>query len=85
MERNVPLNPLAYVPKHLKPDVVANLTKQLKKPETVRSPEDIVTLKLQHRRNSMPATYSMSLNTIERFHTEDELDNTASPREESVL
>ena len=66
---NVPLNPVISVPKHLKADVVANLTKQLKKPPIVISPEDMGTLKRQYRRNSMPATSNMSLNTIERFET----------------
>ena len=82
---NVPFNPVVSVPKHLKADVVANLTKHLKKPPTVRSPEDMGTLKRHHRRNSMPATSTMSLNPIERFDTEDELDNSALTREESVL
>ena len=43
------------------------------------------TTKRQHRRNSMPATTTMSFSTIERFDTEDEINNTASPREESIL
>ena len=68
---NVPLKPVVSVPKHLKA-VVANLTKQLKKPPTVISPEDMGTTKRQHRRNSMPATSTMSLSRIE-------------PREESIL
>ena len=82
---NVPLNPVVSVPKHLKADVVSNLAKQLKTPPTVISPEDMGILKRHHRRNSMPATFTMSLNTMDRFNTEDELDNPASPREESML
>ena len=82
---NVPLNPVVSVPKHLKADVVANLTKQLKKPPKVISPEDMGTLKRQHRRNLMPATSTMSLNTLDQLNTDDELDNQAQPREESML
>ena len=82
-ETNVPLNPVVSE-LHLKAGVVANLTKQLKKP-TVISPEDMGTLKRKHRRNSMPATSTISLNTIERFDTEEKLDNTASAQEESTL
>ena len=44
-ETKVPLNPVVSVPKHLRADVVANLSKQLKKPPTVISPEDMGTLK----------------------------------------
>ena len=57
----VPPNPVVSVSKHLKADVVANLTKQLMKLPTVFSPEDMGTLKRQHRRNSMLATSKMSL------------------------
>ena len=74
---NVPLNPVVSVPKHLKADVVSNLAKQLKTPPTVISPEEMGTLKRQHRRNSMPATSTMSLNTLDRLNTDDELDNKA--------
>ena len=81
---NVPLNPVVFVPKHLKADVVTTLAKQLKQPPTVISPEELGTLKRQ-RRNSMPATSTFSLNTLDRFNTEDELDNQAQPREESIL
>ena len=48
---NVPLNPVVSVPQQLKADVGANLTKQLKKPSTVISPEDMGTLKRKYRRN----------------------------------
>ena len=82
---NAPISPIISVPKHLKADVVANLTKQLRKPPTVISPEDMGTLKRQHRRNSMPATSTMALATIERFDTEDEKDHGASALEESIL
>ena len=82
---NVPLNPVVSVPKHLKADVVANLTKQLNKPLRIISPEDMGTLKRQHRPNSMPATPTMALNTLDKFNTDDELDIQASPREESML
>ena len=82
---NVPLNPVVSVPKHLKADVVSNLAKQLKTPPTVISPEEMGTLKRQHRRNSMPATSTLSLNTLDRFNTDDEQDIQASPREESML
>ena len=82
---NVPLNPVVLVPKHLKADVVTNLAKQLKQPPTVISPEELGNLKRQHRRNSMPATSTLSLNTLDRFNTDDELDNKAQPREESML
>ena len=82
---NVPLNPVVSVPKHLKADVVANLTKQLKKPPTVISPEDMGTLKRQHRPNSLLATPTMSLNTLDNFNTDDDLDTQVSPREESML
>ena len=75
---NVLLNPVVSVPKHLKANVVTNLAKQLKQPPTVISPEELGTLKRQ-RRNSMPATSAMSLNTTDRFNTEDELDNQAQP------
>ena len=71
--KNVPLNPVVSVPKHLKAGVLANRTKQLKKPPTVISPEDMGTLKRQHRRNSMPATSTMSLSTIKRLDIEDKL------------
>ena len=64
-ETNVPLNPVVSVSKHLKAEVVANVTKQLRKPPTVISPEDMGTLKRKHRRNSMPTTSTMSLNTIQ--------------------
>ena len=76
---NVPLNPVVSVPKHLKADVVANLTKQLKTPPRVISPEDMGTFK-HHRRNSMPATSTMSLKALDRFDTGLELDNPATPR-----
>ena len=82
---NVPLNPVVSVPKHLKADVVSNLAKQLKTPPTVISPEEMGSLKRQHRRNSMPATSTMSLNTLDRFNTDDELDNKAQPREEKII
>ena len=85
---NVPLNPVVSVPKHLKADVVTNLAKQLKQPPTVISPEELGTLKRQ-RQNSMPATSTLSLNALDRhrmhFNTEDELDNQAQPRDESML
>ena len=82
---NIPLNPVFFVPKHLKADVVSKLAKQLRTPPTLISPEDMGTLKRHHRRNSMPATSTMSLNIMDQFNTEDELDNPASPREESML
>ena len=82
-ETNVPLNPVVSVP--MKADVASNLTKQLKKPPTVISPEHMETLKRKHLQNSMPTTSTMSLNTIERFDTANEMNNTASPREESIL
>ena len=63
-ETNVPLNPVVSVPKHLKADVVSNLAKQLRTPPTFISPEDMGTLKRHHRQNSMPATSTMSLNTL---------------------
>ena len=81
---NVPLSPVVSMPEHLKADVVANLTKQLKTPPSVISPEDMG-LKRHHIRNSMPAASTMSLSIFERFNKDDELDNTASPREESIL
>ena len=81
---NVPLNPVVSVPKHLKADVVTTLAKQLKQPPTVISPEELGTLKRQ-RRNSMPTTSTISLNTMDRFNTDDELDHQAKPREESML
>ena len=81
---NVPLNPVVSVPKHLKADVVTTLAKQLKQPPTVISPGELGTLKRQ-RRNSMPATSTISLNTIDRFNTDDELDHQAQSREESML
>ena len=81
---HVPLNPVVSVPKHLKAEVVTTLAKQLKQPQTVISPEELGTLKRQ-RRNSMPATSTLSLNTLDRFNTEDELQNQAQPREESIL
>ena len=81
---NVPLNPVVSVPKHLKADVVTNLAKQLKQPPTVVSPEELGTLKRQ-RRNPMPATSTVSLNRLDRFNTEEELDNQAQPRDESML
>ena len=81
---NVPLNPIVSVPKHLKADVVTTLAKQLKQPPTVISPEELGTLKRQ-RRNSMPATSTISLNTMDRFNTDDELDHQAQSREESML
>ena len=81
---NVPLNPVVSVPKHLKADVVTTLAKQLKQPPTVISPEELGTLK-RRRRNSMPTTSALSLNTLERFNTEDELENTAQTPEESML
>ena len=46
---NEPLNPLVCVPKHLKAEVVKSITKQLKKPPTVISPEDMGTLERKHR------------------------------------
>ena len=82
---NVTLNPLVSVPKHLKADVVSNLAKQLRTPPTVISPEDMGTLKRHHRRNSMPAYSTMSINTLDRFNTDVQLDNQAQPREESTL
>ena len=82
---NVPLNPVVSIPKHLKADVVSNLAKQLKIPPTVISPKEMGTLKRQHRRNSMPATSTLSLNTLDRFNTDDEQDIQPSPREESML
>ena len=81
---NVTLNPVVSVPKHLKADVVTNLAKQLKQQPTVISPKELGTLKRQ-RRNSMPATSTLSLSTLDRFNTEDELDNQAQPRDESML
>ena len=33
----------------------------------------------------MPTTSALSLNTLERFNTEDELENTAQTPEESML
>ena len=81
---NVPLNPVVSVPKHLKADVVTTLAKQLKQSPTVISPEELGTLKRQ-RRNSMPATSTISLNTMDRFNTDDELDHQAQSREESML
>ena len=84
---NVPLNPVVSVPKHPKADVVTTLAKQLKQlkqPPTVISPEELGTLKRQ-RRNSMPATSTISLNTMDRFNTDDELDHQAQSREESML
>ena len=81
---NVPLNSVVSVPKHLKSGVVVNLTKQLKKPPTVISTEDMGTLKRQHR-HSMPAPSAMSFSTIERFDTEDKQDHRALAWEESVL
>ena len=81
---NVPLNPVVSVPKHLKADVDTTLAKQLKQPPTVISPEELGTLKRQ-RRNSMPATSTLSMNTLDRFNTDDELDNQAQSREESML
>ena len=60
---NILLNPVVSVSKHLKAEVVTNLAKQLKQPPTVISPEELGTLKRQ-RRNSMPATSTMSLNTL---------------------
>ena len=79
-ETNEPLKPVVSVPQHLKADVVANLTNQLKKLPTIISPEDMGTLKQLHRRNSMPATSTMSLKKIARLDTEDESDNNASTR-----
>ena len=81
---NVPLNPVVSVPKHLKEEVVNNLAKQLKQPPTVISPEELGTIKRQ-RRNSMPATSTLSFNTLDRFNTDDEPDNQAQPRDESIL
>ena len=81
---NVPLNPVVSVPKHLKADVVSNLAKQLKQPPTVISPEELGALKRQ-RRNSMPANSTFSYNTLDLFNTEDEPDNQAQPRDESIL
>ena len=81
---NLPLNPVVSVPKHLKADVVTALAKHLKQPPTVISPEELGTLKRQ-RGNSMPATSTLSMNTLDRFNTDDELDNQAQPREESML
>ena len=81
---NVPLNPVVLVPKHLKAEVVTNIAKQLKQPPTVISPEELGTLQRQ-RRNSVPATSTMSINTMDRFNTDDELENQAQPREESIL
>ena len=76
---NVPLNPVVSARKHLKADVVASLTKQLKKHPTVISPEDKGTLKQQPRRDSMLATSTMSLSTIKRFDTEDEVNKKIHP------
>ena len=81
---NVPLNPVVSVPKHLKAELVTNLAKQLKQPPTVISPDELGTLKRQ-RRNSMPAASTMSLNTMDWYNTDDELDNQAQSREESML
>ena len=81
---NVPLNPVVSVPKHLKADVITTLAQQLKQPPTVISPEEFGTLKRQ-RRHSLPANSAISLNTLDRFNTDDELDNQAQPREESML
>ena len=81
---NVPLNPVVSVPKHLKADVITTLAQQLKQPPTVISPEEFGTLKKQ-RRHSLPANSAISLNTLDRFNTDDELDNQAQLREESML
>ena len=78
---NVPLYQVIFVPKRLKAEIVAKVTKQLTKPPTVMSPEDMGTLKRQCSRNSRLATSTMSLNTTKRFDTEDELDNTAPLRD----
>ena len=77
---NVPLNPVVSVPKHLKAEVVTNLAKQLKQPPRVISPEELGTLKRQ-RQNSVPATSTMSINTMDRFNKDDELEKQAQPRE----
>ena len=49
---NVPLNPVVSLLKHLKADIFANLTKQLKKPPTVISPEDMGTLKRKQTKSN---------------------------------
>ena len=82
---NVPLNPVVSVPKHLKAEVVSNLAKQLKKPPTVISPEEMGAIKRHQRRNSMPATQTLPLNTLDKFNTVDEQDIQALPREQSIL
>ena len=82
---NVRFNPVVSVPKHLKAEVVSNLAKQLKKPPTIISPEEMGTIKRHQRRNPMPATPTLSLNTLDRFNTDDEQDIQALPREESIL
>ena len=82
---NVPLNPVVSVRKHLKAEVVSNIMKQLKKLPTVISPEEIGTIKQHQRRNSMTATPTLSLNTPDRFNTDDEQDIQALPQEEGIL
>ena len=59
-----------FFSKQLKAEIQADLTKQLKKPPTVTTTEDMGTLKHQHRRQSMTATLTMSLKTMEQFDTE---------------
>ena len=83
--KNVPLKPVVSVPRHLNAEAVANRKKQLKTPPTVIAPEDMGTLRRQHRRHSMPATSTMSLNAIEQFDTEDEQDHETQSQAESVL
>ena len=54
-------------------------------PPTVISPEDMGSLKREHRGHSMPATSTMSLSTIEKFDTEDQQDHEVQPQAESML
>ena len=83
--KNVPLNQVVSVQKHLKAEVISNIVKQLKKPPTVISPEEIGCIKRHQRRNSMTATPKLSVNTLDRLNTDDEQDIHALPREESIL
>ena len=64
------------------PDLLANLIDSV--PNINELPKH-GTLKRHHRRNSMAATSTRSLNTIDRFNTDDDLDNPASPRDESLF
>ena len=47
---NVPVNPVFSARKHLKADVVASVAKQLKRPSTIFSLEDVGTLKRQQQK-----------------------------------